>query len=158
MAPKNYDARANIMWASTIAHNDLVGLGRDSDWSSHMIEMELSALYDVAHGAGLAVIMPAFSRYQYKHDAARFSQLAVRVFGVDMDFRNPAGTALEGIDRMEAFFKSIGMPTTFKELGAKEEDIPLLTKKCPMNNGDKLGYFNPITRDEIAIIYKLACK
>ena len=156
--PRSYDARANIMWASTIAHNDLVGLGREQDWSSHQIEHELSALYDVAHGAGLAVIVPAFFRYQYKHDVARFAQLAVRVFGVDMDYRNPGTTALEGIDRLEAFFRSIGMPVTFKELGAKEADIPLLTQKCLMNNGEKMGYFHPISREEIAEIYKLACK
>ena len=156
--PENYEARANIMWTSTLAHNDIVGLGRVSDWSSHLIEHELSALYDVAHGAGLAVIVPAFFRYQYKHDVARFAQLAVRVFGVEMDFQNPERTACMGIDCLEAFFKSIGMPTTFKELGAKEEDIPLLTEKCAMNNGDKMGFFHPITRQEIAEIYRLACK
>ena len=156
--PQNYEARANIMWASTMAHNDILGLGRVSDWSSHLIEHELSALYDVAHGAGLAVILPAFFRYQYKHDVARFAGLAVRVFGVEMDFYNPERTALAGIDCLEAFFKCIGMPTTFKELGAKEEDIPLLTEKCVMNNGDKMGYFHPITREEITEIYKLACK
>ena len=156
--PENYEARANIMWASTMAHNDILGLGRISDWSSHLIEHELSALYDVAHGAGLAVIIPAFFRYQYKHDVARFAQLAVRVFGVEMDFRSPERTAATGIDCLEAFLKDIGMPTTFKELGAKEEDIPLLTEKCAMNNGDKIGYFHPLTREEIAEIYKLACK
>ena len=156
--PKNYEARANIMWASTMAHNDILGLGRESDWSSHLIEHELSALYDVAHGAGLAVILPAFFRYQYKHDVARFAQLAVRVFGVEMDFQNPERTACLGIDCLEAFFNSIGMPTTFRELGAKEEDIPLLTEKCAMNNGDMMGYFHPITREEIAEIYRLACK
>ena len=156
--PENYEARANIMWASTLAHNDIVGLGRIPDWSSHLIEHELSALYDVAHGAGLAVILPAFFRYQYKHDVMLFAQLAVRVFGVEMDFQNPEWTALKGIDCLETFFKSIGMPTTFKELGAKEEDIPILTEKCVLNNGDKMGYFHPITREEIAEIYKLACK
>ena len=156
--PENYDARANIMWASTVAHNDMVGLGREGDWSSHQIEHELSALYDVAHGAGLAVVIPAFFKYQYKHDVARFAQLAVRVFGVDMDFQNPERTALNGIGRLEAFFASIGMPTTFQALGAKEEDIPELTKKCQLNNGDKMGYFHPISREEIAAIYKLACR
>lgn len=156
--PENYDARANIMWAGTLAHNDLVGLGREGDWSSHQIEHELSALYDVAHGAGLAVIVPAFCRYQYKHNIALFAQLAVRVFGVDMDYRNPENTAMEGIDRLEAFFKIIGMPTSFAELGAKEQDIPELTAKCHLNNGDKMGCFHPIPREEIANIYKLACK
>ena len=156
--PENFEARANIMWAATMAHNDMFGLGRVADWSSHMIEHELSALYDVAHGAGLAVILPAFFRYQYKHDVALFAQLAVRVFGVEMDFQNPERTAVLGIDCLEDFFKKIGMPTTFKELGAKEEDIPLMTEKCAMNNGDKMGYFHPITREGIAEVYKLACK
>ena len=156
--PENYEARANIMWAGTLAHNDLVGLGREGDWSSHDMEHELSALYDVAHGAGLAVMVPAFFRYQYKHDAARFVQLAVRVFGCDPDFQNPEKTALQGIERLEQFFTSIGMPITFKELGAKEEDIPLMTKKCGLNNGDKIGYFNPLKREEIAEIYKIACR
>ena len=156
--PDNYEARANIMWAGTVAHNDIIGLGRQCDWSSHMMEHELSALYDVAHGAGLAVMVPAFFRYQYKHDVARFAQLAVRVFGCDMDYQNPEKTAVEGIERLEQFFTSIGMPVTFKELGAKEEDIPVMTKKCRMINGDKLGFFNPLTRADIEKIYKIACR
>lgn len=156
--PNDYDARANIMWAGMVAHNDLVGVGREGDWSSHLIEHELSGLYDVAHGTGLAVIFPAFMRYQYKHDVMRFAQLAARVFGVSMNFEDPEKTALEGIDRLEAFFRSMGLPTTFAELGAKEEDIPLLASKVNMNNGDLVGYFNPLTRKQIEEVYRLACK
>ncbi len=91
--PNNYDARANIMWAGMVAHNDIVGVGRDQDWSSHGIEHELSALYDVAHGAGLAVIFPAWMTYVMKQDVSRFAQLAVRLWGVPMDFVNPEVTA-----------------------------------------------------------------
>lgn len=156
--PDDYDARANLMWAGTLAHVDLVGLGRQSDWGSHMIEHELSALYDVAHGAGLAVVFPAWMRYQYKHNVMLFAQLAERVWGCEMDFRHPEKTALEGIDRYEAFLRKLGLPTTFAELGAKEEDIPLMAEKCHMNNGDKMGYFNPLTKSDIEEVYRLACK
>ena len=156
--PRDYDARANIMWAGTVAHNDVLGVGRQQDWSTHMIEHELSALYDVAHGAGLAVIFPAFLRFTYKHHVMRVAQFAHRVFHVEMDFEQPERTAAEGIDSLEAFFREIGLPTTFAELGAKEEDIERLTANVLLNNGDKLGYFHPLTREDIAAIYRLACK
>ena len=156
--PCNYDARANIMWAGMVAHNNMVGVGRQGDWSCHQIEHEMSGLYDVAHGAGLAVVIPAFMRFQYMHDVMRFAQLATRVFGVDMDFSDPRSTALEGIDRLEAFFRSLGLPTTFDELGAREEDIPLLAAKCNLNNGDLLGFFHPISRAQIEDVLRLACR
>ncbi|MFH1512799.1 MAG: iron-containing alcohol dehydrogenase [Bacillota bacterium] len=156
--PRDYDARANIMWGGVIAHNDVLGVGRQQDWSTHMIEHELSGLYDVAHGAGLAVIFPAFLKYQYRHNVMRAAQFAVRVFDCEMDFENPELTALEGIARLEAFYCEIGMPTSFAELGAKEEDIPLLSGKVLLNNGDKLGYFHPLTRTDIAGVYRYACK
>ncbi len=155
--PTDYDARANLMWAGTLAHNDVVGLGRMGDWGSHSIEHELSALYDVAHGAGLAVILPAWMRYQLDCDVMRFAQFAVRVWGCEMDFRNPKRTAIEGIDRMEAWFRSIGMPTTFAEIGAKEEDIPLLASKVDMDDAKGLGFFRPLSRKDIEAVYRLAC-
>ena len=95
--PNNYEARANIMWAGMVAHNNIVGVGREQDWNSHGIEHELSALYDCAHGAGLAVIMPAWMEFVYKHNIMRFCQMAVRVFGCNMDFENPENTAIAGI-------------------------------------------------------------
>lgn len=156
--PKDYEARANIMWAGAVAHSDLLGVGREQDWTSHFLEHELSGLYDVAHGAGLAVIFPAFLRYQYTHDVIRAAQFAVRVFGIPMDDENPARTALAGIDSLEAFFREIGMPTTFKELGAKEEDIPALVGKCDFNDDGRIGRFNPLTQEQVAEVYKLACK
>lgn len=156
--PDDYDARSNIMWAGMIAHNNVCGVGREQDWGSHMIEHELSALYDVAHGAGLAVIFPAWMRYQYKHDVMRFAQLAVRVWGCSMDFKNPERTALEGINRLESFFRSLGLPTTFAELGAKEEDIREMTYKIAMDDDKGLGNFHPLSRSDIEEVYKLACK
>ncbi len=156
--PKDYDARANIMWAGTVAHNDILGVGRQQDWSTHMMEHELSALYDVAHGAGLAVMFPAFLKYQLPFRVTRIAQFAVRVFGVSMDFEKPERTAWEGIRLLEAFYHEIGMPIRFAELGAKEEDIEFMAAKCLLNNGDKLGSFHPLSRKEIAAVYRLACQ
>ena len=124
--PDNYEARANIMWAGMMAHNNSCGVGRSQDWNSHNIEHELSALYDCAHGAGLAVTMPAVFTYVMNHNIMRFAQAAVRVWGCQMDFAHPEVTAKEGIEKMRQFFISIGMPKNFAELGAKEEDIPAL--------------------------------
>ncbi|MBQ8411658.1 MAG: iron-containing alcohol dehydrogenase [Ruminiclostridium sp.] len=138
--PKNYDVRANIMWAGTVAHNDIVGVGRSQDWNSHGIEHELSGLYDCAHGAGLAVVMPAWMEHVYKHDVMRFAQMAVRVFGCEMNFENPEATALEGIYRFRKFLHEIGMPINFEELGAKEEDIPVLVEKFGIGDGQTWGF------------------
>ena len=146
--PNNYEARANIMWAGTMAHNNSCGVGRSQDWNSHNIEHELSALYDCAHGAGLAVTMPAVFRYVYKHNVIRFAQLAVRVWGCQMDFNNPEITALAGIDRLEEFLHGIGMPLSFKELGAKEEDIPTLVKALCYGDGREGTITGFVTLDE----------
>ena len=154
--PEDYEARANIMWAGMVAHNNLCGVGREQDWSSHAIEHELSALYDVAHGEGLAVIFPAWMKYVMKHDVNRFAQLAVRVWGSHMDFANPEATALEGIKRLETFWKSLGLPLTFEELGAKEEDIPFMVKNIGLEDGQHLGSFVPLYNDDIEKIYRLA--
>jgi len=155
----NYNARANVMWASMVANNDLLSVGRLQDWSSHLIEHELSGLYNVTHGAGLAVILPAFLRYQYKTNVMRIAQFGNRVFGISLDFENPELTALESIDRLEAFFREIGLPTTFKELGAKEKDIPELAAKCYINSkGELIGQFNPLTSKQVEEIYRLACE
>ena len=105
-----------------------MGVGREQDWNSHGIEHELSALYDCAHGAGLAVIMPAWMEYVYKHNVRRFCQMATRVFGQQMDYEKPEETAIKGITAFRYFLRSIGMPINFAELGAKEKDIPLLVE------------------------------
>lgn len=154
--PEDYGVRANIFWAGMIAHNDTCGVGRQQDWSSHSIEHELSALYDVAHGAGLAVIFPAYMKFTLQHDVMRYAQLAVRVWGCEMDYRNPEKTAREGIEKLESFLRSIGMPTNFAELGAKEKDIPLMAKKVGLGKNDRLGSFVPLTTADIEKIYQLA--
>ena len=152
----NYDARANIMWAGMVAHNNIVGVGREQDWNSHGIEHELSALYDCAHGAGLAVIMPAWMQFVMKHDVMRFAQMAVRVFGCQMNFENPDETAKEGIARFKQFLVSIGMPITMGEVGGKEEDIPYLVNKFGLGEQGKTGGFVALSSDAVAQIYRLA--
>jgi alcohol dehydrogenase YqhD (iron-dependent ADH family) len=133
-----------------------VGVGRDQDWASHGIEHELSALYDVAHGAGLAVIFPAWMTFVMEHDVNRFAQLAVRLWGCNMNFANPEETAKEGIVRLKQFLTSIGMPITFTELGAKEEDIPKMVEKLGLGTNDTIGSFVPLTGKDVEQIYRLA--
>ncbi len=153
--PNNYEARANIMWAGMVAHNNVVGVGREQDWNSHDIEHQLSAVYDCAHGAGLAVIMPAWMTYVVDQNVMRFAQMAVRIFGCEMNFANPKATALEGIARFRAFLKSIGMPINFEELGAKREDIPVFIEKFGIGDG-KTGGFVKLDKNDIAAIYEIA--
>jgi alcohol dehydrogenase YqhD (iron-dependent ADH family) len=152
--PRNYDTRAEIMWAGTIAHNDLLSTGRVGDWGSHCIEHELSGIYDVAHGAGLAVVFPAWMKKVYRHDVARFAQFAQRVFNVDVSFQDPERTAREGIRRLETFFHEIGLPITLKELGVKDDRFSEMARKAtdrgPVGNFVKLG------ADDIREIYSLA--
>ncbi len=155
--PDNYEARANIMWAGMMAHNNAVGVGRSQDWNSHNIEHELSALYDCAHGAGLAVTMPAVFKYVYKHDVMRFAKLAVRVWGCQMDFDHPEVTALAGIAALENFLRSIGMPLSFAELGAKEEDIPKLVEALCYGDGrtGSISGFVTLNTDDCTKIYQM---
>lgn len=154
--PDDYQARANIMWAGMVAHNNIVGVGREQDWNSHGIEHELSGMYDCAHGAGLAVIMPAWMTHVMKHDVMRFAQWATRVWGCKMDFSNPEKTAKEGIMAFRNFLNSIGMPSKISELGGKEEDIPQLVKNFGLPEGSSTGGFVHLTNQDIAEIYKLA--
>lgn len=156
--PDNYDARANIMWAGMVAHNNIVGVGREQDWNSHGIEHELSALYDCAHGAGLAVIMPAWMEYVTEHhDCMRMAQMATRIFGCQMNFADPKSTALEGIKAFRRFLSSIGMPINFEQLGAKEEDIPKLVDKFGIGDG-KTGGYVALDKAAVAEIYHIAAK
>ena len=155
--PDNYEARANIMWAGMMAHNNSCGVGRSQDWNSHNIEHELSALYDCAHGAGLAVTMPAVFKYVMNHNVMRFAQVAVRVWGCSMDFEHPEVTALEGINAFAAFLKSIGMPSNFAELGAKEEDIPQLVEIlcCGDGRNGSISGFVTLDKEDCTKIYKM---
>ena len=153
----NYEARANVLWAGMMAHNNSCGVGRTQDWTSHDVEHELSALYDCAHGAGLAVVMPAVFTYNMKHDVMRFAQIAVRVWGCQMDFEHPEKTAKEGIEALRRFLISIGMPKNFAELGAKEEDIEKLAHTAVYGNGGNgtLGGFVSLNQKDIENIYRL---
>lgn len=154
--PNNYEARANIMWAGTVAHNDIIGVGRSQDWNSHKIEHELSGLYDCAHGAGLAVVMPAWMEFVYKHNVMRFAQMAVRVWGCEMNFENPEETAVKGIKAFRKFLSEIGMPINFEQLGAKEEDIPELVRKLGVEG--KTGGFVALSPEDVAEIYRIAVR
>jgi alcohol dehydrogenase YqhD (iron-dependent ADH family) len=155
--PNNYQAQANIMWAGMMAHNNSCGVGRTQDWASHDIEHELSAVYDCAHGAGLAVVFPAWMTYNMRHDINRFAQLAVRVWGCQMDFAHPEITAKEGILAFKQFLRSIGMPTNFTELGAKEEDIEKMAQIACHGDGrgGTIGGFVRLKKEDVENIYRL---
>lgn len=153
--PENYGARANIMWAGTIAHNDLLGTGRLGDWASHNIEHELSALYDIAHGAGLAIVFPAWMKYVYRHDIPRFVQFSAEVFGVEQDYHNPERTILEGIRRLEDFFRRIGLPTTLQEADIPADRLEEMAAKSTANDTKTLGTFVPLNQADVLEIYKL---
>ena len=155
--PANYQARANIMWAGTVAHTNVVGVGRSQDWNSHNIEHELSALYGCAHGAGLAVVMPAVFTYCMEHDVTRFAQIAERVWGCKMDFYHPEVTAKQGIEALRNFLISIGMPSRLGDFGGKEEDIPVLVDKLcnKTGRGGSISGFVTLDTDDCSRIYKL---
>ena len=155
--PNNYEARANIMWAGMMAHNNSCGVGRSQDWNSHNIEHELSALYDCAHGAGLAVTMPAVFKYVMNHNVMRFAQVASRVWGCQMDFEHPEVTALEGINAFQSFLVSLGMPKNFSELGAKEADIPKLVQVLCRGDGrtGSISGFVTLNEDDCTKIYQM---
>jgi alcohol dehydrogenase len=154
--PENYNVRAEIMWAGAIAHNDLLGTGRIGDWASHMIEHELSALNDVAHGAGLAIVFPAWMKYVYEHDIGSFVRFAVRVWNVDERFHDPGKTALEGICRLENFYKSIGLPTRLSEIGIAEKDFDVIAEKCKRFHCDTVGNFVRLDGKAIKQILEIA--
>ena len=155
--PNNYEARANIMWAGMMAHNNCCGVGRVQDWASHDIEHELSAVYDCAHGAGLAVVFPAWMEYNMHRDVMRFAKLAVRVWGCQMDYDHPEVTAKAGIVALRNFLKSIGMPGNFAELSASENDIPHMAHTACYGNGRDgyIGGFASLSEEDVTNIYKL---
>ena len=151
--PGNYEARANIMWAGMLAHNNVCGVGREQDWASHHIEHELSARYDVTHGAGLAVVTPKWMRYVLEKNPDKLVLFAVRVWDIPLDENNPVETAKRGIEAFEAFLKKIGMPSSFEEIGAKQEDIPEMTDK--LLGGKKTeGNYVRLEREDVIRIYE----
>lgn len=151
--PKDYQARANIMWCGTLAHNGVCGCGRTEDWSSHAMEHEISALYGVTHGAGLAVVFPAFMTYMAMHKPWRVTQMARRVF--DVDICNDVAAATEGIRRLRAFWRSLGLPLTFSDLNIDNPDIDTMVTKLHQNKGTLLGTYMPLDCNATREIYQL---
>jgi alcohol dehydrogenase len=151
---ENYDAMAELMWASTIAHNGILGTGRLEDWASHKLGHELSALYGITHGASLSIMFPAWMKYVYKHNIERFAQFATRVFNIDADFDDKEHLALVGIKKIENFFREIGLPTRLKEINVSSENFELMAGKAVMRG--PIGNFFKINKEDVVKIYKLA--
>ena len=157
--PKNYDARAEVMWAGSLSHNGLTGCGNDGgDWMTHKLEHELGGLYDVAHGAGLAAIWGSWARYVYKNCLPRFKKYAINVMGVPADAGSDEEIALKGIEAMEDFYREIKMPTNLRELGvnATDDDLKLMAHKCAVGvNGGK-GSARFLKEEDMLEIYKMS--
>lgn len=157
--PKNYDARAEVMWAGSLSHNGLTGCGNDGgDWMTHKLEHELGGLYDVAHGAGLAAIWGSWARYVYKNCLPRFKRYAINVMGIAPNAGSDEEIALKGIEAMEDFYREIKMPTNLRELGvnATDDDLMLMAHKCAVGvNGGK-GSARFLKEEDMLEIYKMS--
>lgn len=153
--PSNYEARAALMWAGTIAHNETCGVGRIPDLAVHLIQHPISAFFNTAHGAGCGVVTLGWMKYVYKHDMARFVRYFTRVWDMDNDEFDPEGVILRGIARQKAFYESIGMPTTLEGVGMHEEDIDRLTETVDVFPHGKTGNFVMLNREDIKNIYRL---
>ena len=155
--PTNYDARAEITWAGSLAHNTLLQTGCIGDWASHKLEHELSALYDIAHGAGLAIMFPAWMKYVLPRGGEKkLSQFAIRVFQVPEDLGSLEEIALEGIRRLENFNRSLEMPVRLKEAGIDSRDFDRMAEHCAALVGGIVGKFVPLTAADCKAIYQLA--
>ena len=155
--PDNYEARASLMWAGSLSHNGLTGLGRDFFMQVHQLEHELSGMYPrIAHGAGLFALWPSWARYVCAGDVNRFARYAVNVWNIDMDFENPMNTALAGIQATEDFFKSLGMPTSLKELDVEPEKIEEMAVKCTNYGKRTLPGIKVLGKEEMMEIYRMA--
>ncbi|MDR1066021.1 MAG: iron-containing alcohol dehydrogenase [Clostridiales bacterium] len=154
---ENYEAWSEIGFCGTVAHNNSLGLGREQDWASHGMEHELSAIYDVAHGAGLAVVTPGWMRYVCDTDINSFVRFAVKVMGVDGDFRDPNAIASEGIKRLQEFYKKLGLPSTIMELGIDDKNLEIMAKKATRASfGEEtpIGNFRKLRWLDVFAIYK----
>ena len=153
---RDYNARAEIMWAGTIAHNNILGVGRVGDWASHAISHEISALFDTAHGAALSIIFPAWMKYNIKEDTARFARFASKVWGVDGAYYDLEQAAQEGIFRMKNFFRSIGLPVSFADAKIDTSRAGEMAQRAvrlgPLGNFRKLG------EKDIEAIYRIAAE
>ena len=159
--PEDYRLRAQIMWAGSLAHNDLTECGTEKDFATHKLEHELSALYGVTHGAGLAAIWASWARYVMERHLSRFVQFAVNVMGVTNDFSHPEETALKGIEAIEQFYRQIGMPTSIPELigrQATDEEIMLMVRKCSRDGSMNIGAMEVLQPKDMEAIYRMANK
>lgn len=159
--PKNYNARAEIMWAGSLSHNGLTACGgTNGDWSCHQLEHELGGMFDIAHGAGLAAVWGSWARYVYQEYPERFAQLATNVFNIPCDGNDYEKTALLGISAMEDFFRSIQMPVNLSEMDLQltEEQIEELAYKCSFMGARTIGEVKTLTKDDMANIYRNAAK
>ena len=157
--PEDYRQRAQIMWGGSVAHNGLTGCGVHDDWATHQLEHELSGMFDVTHGAGLAAIWPSWARYVMHENLRRFVRFAVNVMDVPNDFTDPEGTALKGIEAMERFYHAIGMPINIKELIGKDitdEEIKEMTRKCSRDYTATCGCLKVLKAEDMETIYKMA--
>ena len=154
--PTNYNARAEVMWAGSLSHNGLTNCGAGGDWSSHQLEHELSGMFDVAHGAGLAAVWGSWARYVYMEKPERFANYANKVFGIELS-ENPAETAIKGIEATEIFFKSINMPISVSDMDINltDEQIDTLTEKCCFG-GRTIGSFKVLNKNDVKKIYTAA--
>lgn len=155
--PKNYEARANMMWASSLAHNGLTQCGRQFQLVVHQLEHEVSGMYpDVAHGAGLAALWCSWARYVYRCNINRWLQFAQNIWNMDIDFEHPEKTIEQAIDKQEQYYASIGMPINLKSLGVKKESLAELALKCSRNRTRTLIGYKPLEYEDILKIYQMA--
>lgn len=155
--PTNYEARAEIMWASSLAHNGLTGCGGIGDWSTHQLEHDLGGVYDIAHGAGLSAVWGSWARYVFKENPRRFAQFAENVFGIEK-IGTDEEMAIKGIEAMENFYKEIEMPISISETGINlsDEDVEMLAEKCSNNGTRYIGSFKKLFKEDMAKIYSMA--
>ena len=155
--PKNYEARANMMWASSLAHNGLTQCGRQFQLVVHQLEHEVSGMYpDVAHGAGLAALWCSWARYVYSCNINRWLQFAQNIWNMDIDFEHSEKTIEQAIDKQEQYYASIGMPINLKSLGVKKESLEELALKCSRNRTRTLIGYKPLEYEDILKIYQMA--
>ncbi len=157
--PQDYNSRAQIMWAGSLAHNDLTGCGTTGDWATHNLEHELSGMFDVSHGAGLAAVWGSWARYTRGENMKRFARFAKNVMGVDTTGMSDLDAAEAGIQAMEKFFQSIGMPTNIKDLIGKEiseAEILEMADKCSNGGTSTIGGLKVLDKEDMAAIYRMA--
>ncbi|MBQ6322476.1 MAG: iron-containing alcohol dehydrogenase [Lachnospiraceae bacterium] len=156
--PTDYDARAQVMWAGSLSHNGLMGCGTEGDWATHQLEHELSAMFDVSHGAGLSAVWGSWARYVLMEKPERFAQFAANVCHVPVNCSNPYRMAAEGIEAMERFFKDVSMPTSISELGIEvtDEQIEEMAEKCTFFGKRTIGSFKVLDKQDMIEIYKMA--